>query len=162
MESIISDFHVDWHLLLAQLFNFSVVVAVLYFFAFKPLVKIMGERTDKIAKGLQDAEDSSLKLESAELETQSLLREARKQGDAVVAEADRQAAANQAAVLEKTKQQVKTVVEQEKEKIALEREQVMAEMKVESAALAISLAEQLLGKKMDAKSDEDFINKITK
>ncbi len=162
MESLISDFHVDWHLLLAQLFNFSVVVAVLYFFAFKPLVKIMGERTDKIAKGLQDAEDSNLKLENAELETQSLLREARKQGDAVVAEADRQAAANKVAVLEKTKQEVKTVVEQEKEKIALEREQVMAEMKEESAALAISLAEQLLGKKMDAKSDEDFINKITK
>ncbi len=162
MESIISDFHIDWQLLLAQLFNFSVVVAVLYFFAFKPLIKIMGQRSEKIAQGLKDADDSRLKLENAEMETKSLIKEAHKQADTVVAEADRQAAANQAATLAKTKEQIKTVMEQEKEKIAREHEQMLAELKDESGALAVSLAEQLLNKKMDAAADENFIKQITK
>lgn len=162
MESIISDFHIDWHLLLAQLFNFSVVVAILYFFAFKPLVKMMADRSNRIAQGLKDADESRLKLDNAELETKSLLKEAHKQADSVVAEAGRQAAANQAIVLEKTKEQARIVTEQEKEKIAREREQVMAELKQEGGLLAAALTEKLLGRKLDAAGDEDFINQITK
>ena len=35
MESLISTFHIDFRLFIAQLINFAIVFSVLYFFAFK-------------------------------------------------------------------------------------------------------------------------------
>ncbi len=161
MESIITDFHVDLYALVAQLVNFSIVVAVLYFFAFKPIVKMMTERSDKIAQGLKDAENSRAQLDNTEIETQSLLKEARRQADLIIAEANNQAMENQSAILIKTKEQVQSVVNQTKENIENELAKTLLNLKRETAFLAVTMAEKILGEKMDAHMDEGFINKIT-
>ena len=59
MESIISTFHIDWKIIIAQVINFGVVFVVLYIFALKPLSKLMAERSEKIAKGVDDAKKSN-------------------------------------------------------------------------------------------------------
>lgn len=65
MEEFISTFHIDWKLMIAQLFNFGVVFLVFYFLVAKPLRKLMNERSEKISKGLDDAEKSNELLEKA-------------------------------------------------------------------------------------------------
>ena len=50
MDSIIETFHLDWKLFLAQVVNFTIVVFVLWRFAFKPLAKNLAERTRTIEK----------------------------------------------------------------------------------------------------------------
>lgn len=162
MDSIITNFHVDWHLLLAQAFNFGVVIAVLYFFAFKPLVGIMEERTLKIEKGLSDAEESKRKLEESDLKGKSIVKDARKEADSVLAEADRQAQARQDEAVAKTKKEVAALIEAEKEKIAKEKEKSLSELKEEGMVLAASLAGKILEQKMDDREDEKLINNMLK
>ncbi|MEI7709671.1 MAG: ATP synthase F0 subunit B [bacterium] len=58
MDSLISTFHIDWKIIIAQAVNFAIVFVVLYIFALKPLVKLMAERAEKIAKGISDAKKS--------------------------------------------------------------------------------------------------------
>ena|SRR3989344_1761574 len=58
MDSIISTFHIDWKIIIAQAVNFGVVFIVLYIFALKPLLKLMAERSGKIEKGIDDAKKS--------------------------------------------------------------------------------------------------------
>lgn len=58
MDSIISTFHIDWKIIVAQAINFAVVFAILYIFALKPLSKLMAERAEKIKKGVEDATKS--------------------------------------------------------------------------------------------------------
>ena len=65
MEGIITTFHIDWKIILAQAVNFGIVVAVFYFFALKPLTKLMSERAEKIAKGIEDARKSDELLQKA-------------------------------------------------------------------------------------------------
>ena len=65
MESIISTFHIDWKIIIAQAVNFGVVFIVLYIFALKPLSKLMAERSERISKGIDDAKKSSELLEKA-------------------------------------------------------------------------------------------------
>lgn len=161
MESIITDFHVDLYALIAQLVNFSIVVAVLYFFAFKPIVKMMTERSNKIAQGLKDAENSRLQLDNAEIEAQFLLKGARRQADLIIAEANNQAIENQSSILLKTKEQVQAVFNKEKENIENELAKTLLSLKRDTALLAVSMAEKILGEKIDAQIDEGFINKIT-
>ena len=65
MESIISTFHIDWKIIIAQAINFGVVFIVLYIFALKPLSKLMIERSNKIEMGINDAKKSSELLQKA-------------------------------------------------------------------------------------------------
>ena len=64
MDSLISTFHIDWHLIVAQLVNFAVVILVLWRFALKPLGKLMDERGQTIAGGLEN-EEAGRSFESA-------------------------------------------------------------------------------------------------
>lgn len=65
MDSIISTFHIDWKIIIAQAINFGVVFVVLYIFALKPLSKLMAERSERISKGINDAKESSVLLQKA-------------------------------------------------------------------------------------------------
>jgi F-type H+-transporting ATPase subunit b len=65
MDSIISTFHIDWKIIIAQALNFIIVFVVLYIFALKPLSKLMVERAEKIKKGLFDSKKANELLQKA-------------------------------------------------------------------------------------------------
>jgi len=60
MEELISTFHIEWQLIIAQLVNFAIVLFVLWKFAYNPILKTLNDRTKKIEKGVKDAEDADL------------------------------------------------------------------------------------------------------
>ena len=75
MDSIISTFHIDWKIIIAQAINFGVVFVVLYIFALKPLSKLMAERSERISKGIDDAKKSNeLLQQSAEEYKQNTIK----------------------------------------------------------------------------------------
>src|SRR3989344_3540657 len=55
MNGFIETFHIDWRLMIAQLFNFGIVFLAFYLLAAKPLRKLMKERGEEIETGLQNA-----------------------------------------------------------------------------------------------------------
>ncbi len=57
---------IDWKLLLSQAVNFIVLLAVLTFFLYKPLLKLMRERRNKIELGMKGAEMAEQKIAEAE------------------------------------------------------------------------------------------------
>jgi F-type H+-transporting ATPase subunit b len=83
MDSLISIFHLDLGLFIAQLVNFAIVFSVLYFFAFKPLVKIMAERSAKIDKSLKDADETSRRLAAVAQEREEIVKEAKAQANLI-------------------------------------------------------------------------------
>jgi F0F1-type ATP synthase membrane subunit b/b' len=79
MESIISTFHIDWKIIIAQAVNFGVVFVVLYIFALKPLSKLMAERSEKIGKGLTDAKTNEELLKQTSAKYDEMLANAKKE-----------------------------------------------------------------------------------
>ena len=65
MDSIISTFHIDWKIIIAQAINFGIVFFILYVYALKPLSKLMEERGEKINQGIKDAKTNALLLVKA-------------------------------------------------------------------------------------------------
>ena len=62
IDKLLSDFGIDWPLLLAQVLCFSIVAMLLWKFAFKPVLATMEERQRQIESGLKYAEDTKAKL----------------------------------------------------------------------------------------------------
>jgi F-type H+-transporting ATPase subunit b len=87
IEELARTFGVDWPHLTAQIVSFGIVCAVLYWFAYQPILRMLDERRQQIAQGLENTEKINAKLASIEAERQGILAGARVKANEMVAEA---------------------------------------------------------------------------
>ncbi len=74
-------------LLLIQIIAFIVLYTVMTRFIFTPLVNVLSERRNRIAKGLEDAAAAARARENAEVEAEKILAQARSEAQKVIDEA---------------------------------------------------------------------------
>lgn len=157
MESLIQTFHIDWKLILAQVINFIIVVLVLWRLAYKPLLKAMNERTQKIEGGLKNAQEAERRLLKIEKEKEKVFRDARFETEKILAEAKTRAKEIEEESKIKTRDEVGKIVFQGKEELRREREKVFKEIKGEVSELVLALAEKVLQEKIDKKEHEHLL-----
>lgn len=162
MNSLIQALGLDVRILLAQFVNFSVLIFVLWRFAYQPIFKILEERRLKIAQGVKDSEDSAKKLTEAEEEKKEIIALARKEANEIIDEAKAKAEIRYQEIVNKAKGDLKLVIEDEKAKIVVSRNQAFAEIKKDAASLIALALEKILGEKIDAKKDAELIERIIK
>ena len=149
MESIISTFHIDWKIIIAQAVNFGVVFLVLYIFALKPLSKLMAERSERIAKGVDDAKTNSVLLEKTRQEYENALAQARVEANKIFQEGKREAEAKRVVMLEEAKKEVSATIENGKKMLEAEKTKMVGEAKNEIINLAMQATEKLMKSKQD-------------
>ncbi|MEA3449506.1 MAG: F0F1 ATP synthase subunit B [Patescibacteria group bacterium] len=162
MDTLIETFHIDIKLLLAQMINFAIVISVLYFFALKPLTKVMKDRTERIEKSLEDAKKIDEKLEKAEEAYIEKLNQAKKEAGLILEKAGEQVEEKREAMIKKAKEDIGQIINEGKEKNQKEKEITLKEIKSEVADLVTLAMEKVLDKKMDAKKDKELIRKAIK
>ncbi len=154
MESIISTFHIDWKIIIAQAVNFSIVFIVLYIFALKPLSKLMAERAEKIAKGIDDAKTNEQLLKDTNLKYEEALTKARVEASKIFEESKKEAEKKRALMLEETKGQVVNMVENGKKALENEKVKMVGEAKKEIVSLTMLATEKLIGNKEGSFDDK--------
>ena len=159
MNSLISTFNIEWQLVLAQLVNFAIVLYVLYRFAYGPILNLMTERTEKIDKGIKDAEDAGKKLTEITEKEKAVLVEARKQAQEIVTKAEVVAVKNKEEIIVVAKEQSAKILADAEKKIEMEKTKMMQEVKGQIAELVVAATGKVIGEKMDAEKDADLIAK---
>ena len=144
MDSIISTFHIDWKIIIAQAVNFGVVFVVLYIFALKPLSKLMAERAEKIKKGVDDANINASVLEKTSKEYEQALMKARLEANTIFQSAKKEAETKKAQMMEDAKKEVKTIIDNGKKSLEAEKSKMVEEAKKDIASLAILAAEKIM------------------
>lgn len=162
MESLISTFHIDLKLFIAQLINFAIVFSVLYFMAFKPLVKTMSERTEKIDKSLKDADEIEKRLVLTEKDRDEIIKAAKVEANVIVEEAAKRGDEKRNEALVKAKEEIGQVINAEKAKLVRDKAETLKEIKQEVADLVIMTVEKLLNEKMTGDKDRELIKKMLK
>ena len=162
MDTIIEAFHVDVKLLIAQAFNFAIVFAVLYYFVFKPLTKVMNDRSKKIEKSLEDAQKIDAKLIKTEEEYKKVIADARKEANDIIKKANEDAEKRKQDMVVKAREEIGQTINEEKAKIQVEKAVVLKELKKEVADLVVASLEKILGEKVDSKKDGEMIKKTMK
>jgi len=144
MESIISTFHIDWKIIIAQAINFAVVFVVLYIFALKPLAKLMSERSEKISKGIGDAKKSKELLEKAALEYEENARKLRKLSMDAEQELQKDLEKLRVENLEKIKTDNDEWTKNRIKQMEIDKKALVEGAKSELASLAILAAEKIM------------------
>jgi F-type H+-transporting ATPase subunit b len=160
MEPIINAFHIDYKIMISQVINFGIVFGVLYFYALKPLVKIMRERTEKIEKGIDDAKKNAEILGNTKNEYEKALTQAKNEAHEILQEGKKDAEKRKNEMLEEAKKEVATMIENGKKSIEAEKVKIMSETKGEIASLAIKMTEKIIGERLNGNYDEKIVKEI--
>lgn len=157
MEELIKTFHIDWKLIIAQLVNFAIVLFVLQRYAYGPILKMMTERSEKIEKGIKDAENAHKKLAEIAEKEKEVLVEAKKQAGVIIAQAEAVATRNKEVIIGESKQQAEKILADAAKKMEAERAQIMQEIKAQVGELVVMATGKVLAEKIDAEKDRDII-----
>jgi F-type H+-transporting ATPase subunit b len=145
-ESIATTFGVDWPHLLAQIVSFSVVCAVLYALAYKPILKMLAARREQIATGLANAQKIKAELARIEVERREVLMKADAEGRQLIEDARAGAARLQAEETRKAVAMAEQIVARAREAAERERAQMLAELKREVGRLVVQTSAAVTGK----------------
>ena len=162
MNSLIEALGLDLRILAAQLINFAILIFVLWRFAYKPIFNLLEERRAKIAQGVKDSEEASVKLQLADDRYKEIIAESRKEANSIIEEAKTRAEVRYQEIVAKSKEDLRAVIADEKEKIEVQKQAAITEIKKKTAELIMVALEKILGEKIDSKQDADLIARVVK
>jgi F-type H+-transporting ATPase subunit b len=150
IEQIAQTFGVDWTHLGAQTISFAIMCAVLYRFAYGPILKMLEARRQQIAAGLANAEKIKAELARIETDRAAILAKAGDEGRRLIEDARAAAARVGAEETQRAAAAAEQIVARGHQ--AAEREQARAldEAKRQVARLVIQTAASVTGKILTA------------
>jgi F-type H+-transporting ATPase subunit b len=146
IQQIAETFGVDWPHLLAQMISFSIVCILLQRFAYKPVLKMLGQRQQQIADGVADREQSKSELVRAEAKCHEIIMQANAQAKLLIDEARKSAARLQQQEARRAIAAAEQIVVKARESAAQEHARMLAELKREVGQLVIQTAANAMGK----------------
>ena len=141
----------------AQILNFLILVAILRAVAYKPVVRMLKEREDKIAESIQKADADA---EATLNEYKNQLKDAHAKAQEIVDKAEKRAREEHEASIQATKQEIEQMRKAAQEEIQRDRERAVEQLKDEFGALAMAAAGKIIAKNMDAKENEAIIGEF--
>ncbi len=162
MDELVKTFHIDWKLLIAQLINFGIVLGVLWYFALRPLMKMMSNRTSAIDKSLKEAKEIEQKLHEAEQTKQSIVTEAKKESAIIMENAYQEAEKVREQKIKETRDEMGKLAEKVKVEMALEKEKMVADARREVADLVVAAASKIVEKNLDTAANKHLVEETIK
>lgn len=150
--------------ILAQMLNFFILVWILARFAYKPLVSMMQERKNRIAKDLADAQNARNEAEQFKADYVAQIANARQEAQQIVEKAVQQAEATTREQLAAAREQIEREKERARQDIVNERDRAMNNLRNEVISLSVAMATKVVAKDMDSETNtkliEDAIAKL--
>ncbi len=146
--------------LIGQMIAFALFVWFTMKYVWPPITDAMQDRQQKIADGLAAAEKGARELQDAANRSEEELKKAREEAREIISGANRQA--NQ--ILEEARASAQTEAARIKSQAEAEIDQGIAAardaLRKDLAVLAVSGAEQILKREIDAKAHSDIIDRL--
>jgi len=146
VQRIVETFGVDWRQLLAQVISFCIVCAVLYRFAYRPILNMLEVRREQIAGGLANAERIKAELARTETQRQEVMAQAHSQASKFIEEARAAAARVREQETQKAIAAAEQIMIKAREAAAQEHDRMLAELKREVGRLVVQAATTVTGK----------------
>ncbi|NWF80249.1 MAG: F0F1 ATP synthase subunit B [Chloroflexi bacterium] len=148
---------INLNLFLAQLINFGVVVGLLWVLLYKPVQKMLNDRTARIEASLREADQVKQQLAYAKRDYDAEIARARQEAAAIVAQAQDRAKAQEAEIIAQARREADRLREEARTQAAQERDQMLREAKGQIAELVTLTASRVLNAELKASGHDKLI-----
>ena len=135
---------IDIGTVIFSIVTFALLALLLRLFLYKPVLAMLDKRRQAVNEALDQAERTRIEAEKADERLQEKLNATRLEADRIISEARSRAEENTAALLQQAKEDAERISAQAVADIALERERALAELREQTADLALLAAEKAL------------------
>lgn len=144
--------------ILFQIINFSVVLGALVYLLYKPLMKILDERAERVAQSLKEAELAAQEKEKLQSFKTKSKREAEKEAATILEDAKKLATKRKQELTAEAKEALTKEMQKAEARWQAEKKQMAADMKKQLVEGVIEVSGLVIGKKLDKKANEKLIN----
>lgn len=135
-------------LFIAQLVNFAIIMILLNWLLYKPILGMLEKRKKKIQEGLDLTEKMRLEWEKMDEKKARFMEEARIDALKLIDEAKRQAKGEERVILEETRKKSDDMTQKAKREIAELKVSMDKEVRHEAVSLAVEITKRILGNVM--------------
>jgi F-type H+-transporting ATPase subunit b len=145
-RQVAEQFGLDWPHFIAQCISFGIVAFVLHRFAYKPVLKVLEERRQRIAEGLKNAEQIKKDFANAQSKAQEIMNQASAQATRMIEEARAAAAKVQEQETQKAITAAQDIVEKARQATLAEHARMLADLRREVGRLVVATTGKVVGK----------------
>lgn len=146
MNQLLEVFGVNWKLLLAQGINFGLLLAVLGYFLYRPVLRIIDERRGKIAEAVKKAEEANTHLAEAQKKSDVIVGAASREAESLLKIARSRADERGAEMLKAAEARAQSVLSDAAARAEEAKRLALKESEKEIARAAMLAAEKILRK----------------
>lgn len=160
---LLDQLGINWKLLLSQAVNFFVLLLVLTFFVYKPLIQIIKERNKKIKEGLDKAEEADIRLKEADGIAKGKIKEAEQESVGIVKETERKAKILEESLVKKAEEKQGQMMKDSEEMLKRQLEEnkkIVLEKAADLVRAAIVKTVELKPEEVDEALIKKAINEI--
>jgi F-type H+-transporting ATPase subunit b len=154
IEQIASTFGVDWPHLISQMISFSIVCALLYWLAYKPVLKMLATRRELIAQGLANSEKIEAELAKTEAQRQEVIARANVESTRLIEEARATAAQLREQEAHKATSAAEQIIRKAREAAVQDHTRMLAELKRDVGRLVVKTTANITGKILTAEDQQ--------
>jgi len=144
--------------ILAQIINFLILVIILRAVAYKPVARLLQQRTDKIRGEMEKAAADRKAAEQTLADYKSQLADAHKKAQDIVEKANLTARQEHDAAVAETRREIERMKLSAQAEIENERNRAFAEMKSQIVSLSLAAANKVVSKNVDTKENDKLVN----
>jgi F-type H+-transporting ATPase subunit b len=144
-------------LLLAFVINFIILLVLLGKFLYKPVLKMLDERAQKVKESMEWAESIKRDYEQARVEVQKQIEKGRQEGQAILAQAVQKGEALKEEARKEASAQAKAIVEKARLQLEAERDKMVEDLRKEFVSLLILASEKVIRQTLDKEKQSRLI-----
>jgi len=146
--------------LITQIVSFLILFGILYALLYKPLLRVMDQRSARIKESLESAQRAREEAAHSQEEMGRQIDEARSEGQAMIAQAREVADRFREDELAKARQDIEAERSRAQSNIKRERDAAIEELRHEFAELAMRAAERVVERSLDESAHRDLIKDV--
>lgn len=147
--------------LIAQILNFIVLLWVLAKFAYKPLIKAMNDRRNRIINDLDSAEQTRLDAEALKVQYVEQMANARQEATEIVDKANKVAQNLHDEFMEQARAEKDAMMATAKERIEQDKKQALVDIRTQVIALSTQIASKVVNQKLNSTEDQKLVAEAT-
>ena len=148
--------------LVAQIFNFIILLIFLRIVVYPHIVRMLDERQNYIEKTVNDAEEERKQAEDLRQQYLSEMQQAKDEARDIIQKATKTGEAQAQEIIEAAKAESARIKESALEEINREKEKAVAELREQVATLSILIAGKVVNEKITADIQRGMIDEFIK
>ena len=162
LGDIADKFGVNTPLFISQCIAFLIVALALKKFAYAPVLKVLEDRKQRIAEGIENADKIKAELEATQAEKDRILKEAGEKRNEIIEAAKTSAAKLEKEEAEKALKKAEDIIAKAHEATEASRQEMMTELKSEIGRLVVETTMKVSGKVLTEEDQQRLIDETNK